>query len=110
MIIGKRDKEYVQRLEMDLERCNRQIDNLKTIIDELEKQNKHLAKLISLKAEARTKCKIGPWCEGCTHRRTNFTKLFYNPGSGNSYCNAVSYWAKHIHELCPEWEPENRLV
>lgn len=109
MIIGKKDIERIQQLIDDLRIANQQIDNLKVYQAELEKQNQHLAKLISLKAEDLTECKVGSWCENCAHRRTNFAKLFYNPGNGNPYCNAVSYCAKHIHELCPEWEPENRL-
>lgn len=107
MIIGKRDKEYVERLEDDLRTANQQINDLKVYQAELEKQNRQLSQLISLKAEDRTNCKVGPWCEGCAHRRTNFTKFFYSHKKGKSYCNAVSYCAKHIHELCPEWEPEN---
>lgn len=109
MIIGKKDIERIQQLEDDLQTANRQIDNLKVYQAELEKQNRQLAQLISFKAEDCTNCKIGPWCDDCIHKRSISTMLFYNPSDKSSYCNAVSYCAKHIHELCPEWESENRL-
>lgn len=105
MIIGKKDIERMQQLEDNLRTASQRIDELQEYRVGLEEQNQRLAKTISLKAKDRTGCKVGPWCDDCIHRQTDFTNLLYSSSNGNCYYNAVSYCAKHIHELCPEWEP-----
>lgn len=71
----------------------------------LEDEVKRLAELISAQVED---CKIGVWCKDCQHFGTD-RSLFEDFGIHNSYImevdGIVKYCKKHLHELCPEFEP-----
>ena len=55
-------------------------------------------------------CKMGPWCEGCKHRR--YVYVQDNIVNFGIYVHIreekdrriMEYCGKHIHEICPEWE------
>ncbi len=87
-------KEY-ERLK-DCERMN----------DELEKETKRLAELISSQTED---CKVGVWCKECNHVGYDGSKLTdFDLFIGYPYvrrrAGKVMFCKKHLHEICPEFE------
>ena len=79
------------------------------LVDELEKECKRLADLVSAQVED---CKIGVWCKDCQYFAED--KAFIK-GSTFVFCNPyikecageVQYCKKHLCEICPEFE-ENK--
>lgn len=77
--------------------------------NELEKEVQRLAELISSETKD---CKVGPWCDDCKHIRTDRSRIGpYVSFSGMKYfkevAGVVKYCAKHLHELCPEYEQKS---
>ena len=78
----------------------------KKLKDELEKEVKRLADLISSQTKD---CKVGVWCEDCIHMKRDRAVVaihdyflhsdFVVAEGGN-----VMYCKKHLHEICPEHE------
>ena len=73
------------------------------LVDELEKECKRLADLIS--AEVKD-CKVGAWCKDCKHFGEDKSyvikrgRLFMTDEEAGN----VRYCKKHLHEICPEFE------
>lgn len=82
------------------------------LVDELEKECKRLADLVS--AEVKD-CKVGAWCKDCkflgrdksiVEDATPMRGLPYPPFI-KEYAGEVQYCKKHLSEICPEFE-ENK--
>lgn len=79
------------------------------LVDELEKECKRLADLVSAQVED---CKIGVWCKDCKFlgrdksivEDTTPTWGLPYPPFIKEYAGEVQYCKKHLCEICPEFE------
>ena len=81
----------------DYERMELTCEDYSSVIEDNRQMNETIKKLTKTINEQNTGCRTGTWCEDCKHKKYARTK-----GWDYEY-----YCGKHIHEICPEWEPQN---
>lgn len=79
------------------ERMKMACEDYNGIMEDNRQMKKTVEKLTKIINAQNNGCRVGTWCEDCKHKKYARTK-----GWDYEY-----YCGKHLHEICPEWEPEN---
>ena len=98
-----------------LTQINDLINKCKTLEEDKSQCQETIKQLTEEVNQQTPECKVGAWCEGCKYRKvvpvdsfTNYESIWLNKShAGFKQQNYIVYCGKHLHDICPEWEPKN---
>lgn len=116
-ISKKKYEEEKRRLEEENEKVHKDCmeilasaNAVRADCNRLLSENMRLATLVNGQTED---CKIGPWCDGCKHKRetygdiydiTQYKRAIWADVEEQIIRSKITICLKHIHELCPEFQ------